>query len=62
MNDRKVTEEEAENALIHIGALRMYSWVQKLWVALIVEVTLIPVLMILLSERHHETTQFDTRR
>jgi len=51
MNNRKVTEEEAQNALIHIRALRMYSWVQKLWVALIVEATLIPVLMILLSEK-----------
>jgi len=51
MSERKVTEEEAQNALIHIRALRMYGWVQKLWVALIVEAALIPVLMILLSEK-----------
>jgi len=51
MNDSKVTKEEAQNALIHIRALRMYGWVQMLWVALIIEATLIPVLIILLSEK-----------
>jgi len=51
MSDRKVTEEEPQHALIHIRALRMYSWVQKLWVALIVEAALIHVFMILLSEK-----------
>jgi len=51
MSERKVTKEEAKNAMIHIRALRMYSWVQKLWIALIVEATLIPALMILLSEK-----------
>jgi len=51
MSDRKVTEEEAKNVLIHIRALRMYGWVQTLWVALIVEAALIPVLLILLSAK-----------
>jgi len=51
MSDSKVTEEEAKNAMIHIRALRMYRWVQMLWVALIIEAALIPALMILLSEK-----------
>jgi len=51
MNERKVIEEEAQNALIYIRALRMYGWVQMLWVALIVEAALTPVLMILLLDK-----------
>jgi len=48
MNERKPTEEDAKNILVQIRALRMYGWVQTLWVALVVEAILIPVLVVLL--------------